>query len=105
MTLEEKAGLMFQTIMGINKDGTLADKTSLFNPIPTTEMVAKRKMNHFNVMQLPPIKKMAKWINQVQKLAERTRLGIPISIATDPRHAFTTNPGASMFAGEFSLWP
>jgi len=62
-------------------------------------------MNHFNVMELPPIKKMAEWVNRVQKLAERTRLGIPISIASDPRHAFTTNPGASMFAGEFSLWP
>ncbi|MBT3321532.1 MAG: glycoside hydrolase family 3 protein [Anaerolineae bacterium] len=105
MTLEEKAGLMFQTIMGINKDGTLADKISLFNQIATTEMVVKRKMSHFNVMQLPPIKKMAEWVNRVQKLAERTRLGIPISVATDPRHAFTTNPGGSMFAGEFSLWP
>ncbi|MCP5100479.1 MAG: glycoside hydrolase family 3 protein [Chloroflexi bacterium] len=105
MTLEEKAGLMFQTMMGVNKDGSLADKPSLLNPVPTTEMIVKRKMNHFNVMQLPAIKRMAEWVNRVQKLAERTRLGIPISIASDPRHAFTTNPGASMFAGEFSLWP
>jgi beta-glucosidase len=105
MTLEEKAGLMFQTMMGINKDGTLADKTSLFNPIATTEIVVKRKMNHFNVMELPALREMAAWVNRVQKLGERTRLGIPISIASDPRHAFTTNPGASMFAGEFSLWP
>ncbi|MCP4600166.1 MAG: glycoside hydrolase family 3 protein [Proteobacteria bacterium] len=105
MTLEEKAGLMFQTMMGINKDGTLADKISLFNPVATTEMVVKRKMNHFNVMELAPIKMTAEWVNRVQKLAERTRLGIPISIASDPRHAFTMNPGASMFAGEFSLWP
>jgi beta-glucosidase len=49
--------------------------------------------------------KMAEWVNRIQKLAERTRLGIPISIASDPRHAFTTNPAASMMAGEFSLWP
>lgn len=105
MTLEEKAGLMFHTMMGINKDGTLADKTSLFNPIAATELVAARNMNHFNVLELPPARKMAEWVNRIQKLAERTRLGIPISIASDPRHAFTTNPAASMMAGEFSLWP
>ncbi|WP_420630313.1 glycoside hydrolase family 3 protein [Candidatus Leptofilum sp.] len=105
MTLAEKAGMMFQTMMGINKDGSLADKTSLFNPVATTEMVVERKMNHFNVMELPPPRLMAEWVNRVQKLAERTRLGIPISIASDPRHAFTTNPLTSRFAGEFSLWP
>ncbi|MEN8242599.1 MAG: glycoside hydrolase family 3 N-terminal domain-containing protein [Chloroflexota bacterium] len=105
MTLEEKAGMMFQTMMGINKDGSLADKKTMFNPVPTTEMVVGRLMNHFNVMELPPIKEMVTWVNAVQKVAERTRLGIPISIASDPRHAFSNNPAASMFAGEFSLWP
>jgi beta-glucosidase len=105
MSLEEKAGMLFHTMISINKDGTLADKKSLMNPVPTTEMVVKRNMNHFNVLELPPIRKMVAWVNQVQKMAERTRLGIPISIASDPRHAFTKNPAASMFAGEFSLWP
>ena len=105
MTLEEKAGMMFQTMMGINKDGTLADKSSMFNPVPTTEMIVQKKMNHFNVMELPAPRIMAEWVNRVQKMAERTRLGIPISIASDPRHAFTTNPLMSRFAGEFSLFP
>ncbi|MBV9280993.1 MAG: glycoside hydrolase family 3 C-terminal domain-containing protein, partial [Chloroflexi bacterium] len=36
---------------------------------------------------------------------EGTRLGIPVTISTDPRHAFTDNPATSMFAGKFSLWP
>lgn len=105
MTLDEKAGVMFVTMISINKDGSLADKKSLMNPVPTTEMIVARRMNHFNVLELPPTRKMVEWVNRVQKMAERTRLGIPISIASDPRHAFTTNPGASMFAGEFSLWP
>jgi len=105
MTLDEKAGLMFITMISINKDGSLADKKSLMNPVPTTEMIVARRMNHFNVLELPTIRKMVEWVNRVQKMAERTRLGIPISIASDPRHAFTTNLGASMFAGEFSLWP
>jgi beta-glucosidase len=105
MNIEEKAGMMFQTMIGIEKDGSLADKKSLFNPVPTTEMIVERKMNHFNVLELPPIRKMAEWVNNIQKMAERTRLGIPISISSDPRHSFTKNPAASMFAGEFSLWP
>ncbi len=33
MTLEEKAGMMFQTMMSVNKDGTLADKPSMMNPV------------------------------------------------------------------------
>lgn len=105
LTIEEKAGLMFQTMIGINKDGILTDKSTLVNPITTIEMVIKRRMSHFNVLELPPVKKMVHWVNQLQKLAERTRLGIPISISSDPRHAFTNNPLASMLAGEFSLWP
>lgn len=105
MTIEEKAGLMFQTMIGINKDGILTDNSTLVNPVTITEMVIKRKMNHFNVLELPPVKKMVEWVNRLQKLAERTRLGIPISISSDPRHAFTNNPLASMLAGEFSLWP
>lgn len=105
LTIEEKAGLMFQTMIGINKDGILTDKSTLVNPITTIEMVIKRRMSHFNVLELPPVKKMVHWVNRLQKLAERTRLGIPISISSDPRHAFTNNPLASMLAGEFSLWP
>lgn len=105
MTLDEKAGMMFQTMMGVGKDGSLADTVSLFNPVPATEMLVARKMNHFNVMELPAPKIMAEWVNRVQKMAERSRLGIPISIASDPRHAFSTNPLASMFTKNFSLFP
>ena len=105
LTLEEKAGMMFQTMIGINKDGTLKEKTDLFSPITTSDLVANRKMNHFNVIELPPPRETAEWYNQLQKMAERTRLGIPVTISSDPRHAFTKNPAASMFAGEFSLWP
>lgn len=38
---------------------------------------------------------MAEWHNRIQKLAEQTRLGIPVTISTDPRHAFSQNPLAS----------
>jgi beta-glucosidase len=38
-------------------------------------------------------------------LAERTRLGIPITISSDPRHAFSQNPLANLTAGSFSQFP
>jgi beta-glucosidase len=48
---------------------------------------------------------MAAWHNRLQKLAERTRLGIPVTISSDPRHGFSNNPVAAMMAGAFSQWP
>ena len=62
-------------------------------------------MNHFNVLQVVSPKAMAQWYNSLQQLAERTRLGIPVTIASDPRHAFSNNPAANLFAGDFSKWP
>jgi beta-glucosidase len=105
MTLEEKAGLMFQTMIGMNQDGTLAEEPAPFNPRTTSEMVQGKKMNHFNIMFAIPPALMAEWHNRLQKLAESTRLGIPVTISSDPRHAFSSNPLASMMAGPFSQWP
>jgi beta-glucosidase len=48
---------------------------------------------------------MAAWHNRLQEAAAQTRLGIPVTLSTDPRHAFSSNPGAGMLAGRFSQWP
>ena len=105
MTLEEKAGMMFQSMVGMNKDGTILEKTGLF-PIPqTSDMIARRLMNHFNLLQGSDPHHMAEWHNRTQKLAERTRLGIPVTISSDPRHAFSNNPLANLTGGNFSQFP
>jgi beta-glucosidase len=105
MTLEEKAGVFFHTMIGMNKDGTILEKTGLF-PLPqTSDMIARRLMNHFNVLEGTDSRHMAEWHNRIQKMAEQTRLGIPVTISSDPRHAFTQNPLASMMAGSFSQFP
>ena len=105
MTLEEKAGMLFQTMIGMNKDGTLLEKTGMF-PVPqTSDALAKRLMNHFNILEGTDPRHMAEWYNRIQKLAEQTRLGIPVTISTDPRHAFSNNPLAGMLAGSFSQFP
>lgn len=105
MTLEEKAGLMFHTMIGANPDGTLAEEASPFSPNTTSEMVLGKKMNHFNLFGSLPARQIAEWHNRLQKLAEGTRLGIPVTISSDPRHAFSNNPLASMMSGSFSQWP
>ena len=105
MTLEEKAGMLFQTMIGMNKDGTILEKTGLY-PLPqSSDMIVQRLMNHFNILEGSDPRHMAEWNNRIQKLAERTRLGIPVTISTDPRHAFSQNPLASMTAGSFSQFP
>ncbi len=105
MTLEEKAGLMFHTIISVNPDGTLAEEPNHFNPMTTTEMVLNRLMSHFNVHALPSPRLSVEWHNRLQKMAESTRLGIPVTISSDPRHAYSENPALGMVTSMFSQWP
>lgn len=100
MTLAEKAGLMFQTMVGM-------DISAWQIPgLPTApDHISERAMNHFNIIGSEPASAMADWHNRMQELAEATRLGIPVSISTDPRHAFTDNMAAAMSTTAFSQWP
>jgi len=110
MTLEEKAGMMFHTMIGMKEDGGLMEEAGPMNPTPTSELLAKRLMNHFNVYAVAEPRRMAEWYNRLQRLAEGTRLGIPVTISSDPRHAFSSSPGENMLTsimltGGFSQWP
>jgi beta-glucosidase len=105
MTLEEKAGLLFHTMIMMGEDGSLVEGAGMFGPFSTAEMVATRRMNHFNVLRGTGPRQMAEWYNRLQALAEDTRLGIPITISSDPRHAFSDNPATSFLSGAFSQWP
>jgi beta-glucosidase len=106
MTLEEKAGLMFHAMIGMNPDGTLVEKASMQSgPTVTSDVVAVKLMNHFNLLYGQKPRVMAEWYNRLQKMAEQTRLGIPVTISSDPRHAFSNNLGANLPPGDFSQWP
>ncbi|RJL24235.1 glycoside hydrolase family 3 protein [Bailinhaonella thermotolerans] len=106
MTLEEKAGLMFHTMLAMNPDGTpVEDPAAQPGDVTTTEMVRGRLMSHFNLLGGGGARQLAEWHNHLQAMAAETRLGIPVTISTDPRHAFTDNPGTGALAGAFSQWP
>ena len=108
MTLEEKAGMLFINGARVNADGSIEDKpaTGMFAFAPNAlNLIREKKMNHFNLWQVPGTKELALWYNRMQKYAEdSTRLGIPITIASDPRNHFSNNIFA-MTAHTFSQWP
>ena len=107
MTLEEKAGMLFIDGVGIREDGELSEEPVVVNngPRPSAASLLKnQKMTHFNIWGVPSLETLAKWHNNIQKLAEATRLGIPVTIASDPRHYFSKSI-FSMEAQGFSQWP
>ncbi|MGG7465247.1 glycoside hydrolase family 3 protein [Plantibacter sp. YIM 135347] len=106
MTLEEKAGLFFQSMITIGEDGGLAEANDAFGLPSTQDVVIDRLMSHFNVFGGAPTgRAFAEWHNRLQELAASTRLGIPVTLSTDPRHSYSDNPLAAINSGAFSSWP
>ncbi len=105
LTLAEKVGLMFQTFAAHVFDGGASLLTGDISQSAPGKMVVDKFMNHFNFPNFAETRLAAEWQNRMQQLAEDTRLGIPITFATDPRHAFSNNPAVSARGGQFSQWP
>ena len=104
MTLEEKAGLLFFDGVVVNSDGSLDERPAAPGPGGiAVNKIDQQKMNHFNLWEVPEVKAVAAWHNKLQQYAEGTRLGIPVTIASDPRNHFSKNIFA-MAAEEFSQW-
>jgi beta-glucosidase len=104
MTLEEKAGMLFINGAVINSDASIEpDPQGPPHPLPAITQMVEQKMNHFNLWEIPPAQTVAVWHNKLQRFAEETRLGIPITIASDPRNHFSHNIFA-MRASGFSQW-
>ncbi|HEY4109139.1 glycoside hydrolase family 3 protein [Puia sp.] len=107
MTLEEKAGLLFINGARVNDDGSIGDKPAkgMFAFAPNAlKLVQGLKMNHFNLWAVPSPEMLARWYNNMQHyLQDSTRLGIPMTIASDPRNHFSSNIFA-MSAHSFSQW-
>lgn len=105
MSLPEKIGQMFHTVIEAGEDGTLVESAGRISKSPTSTVVLDKHVSHFNVHHLGSARMAARWSNALQRLATRTPHGIPVTVSTDPRHAFAENVGASFAAGSFSQWP
>ena len=96
---------MFQTVIEAGEDGSLVESAGRISKSPTSVVVLDKHLTHFNVHVLEDARMAARWHNALQALAERTPHGIPVTISTDPRHAFIENAGVSFTAKAFSQWP
>lgn len=94
MTLEEKAGMMFINGAPVSEDGdpNKSGGGPAARMLTTPAAMDSLKMNYFNIWDIPDDPAVfAKWYNQVQLIAEKSRLGIPVTIASDPRHHLGKN--------------
>lgn len=110
LNLDEKAGLMCVHFLGMNKDGSLMEIPTISDPFSfftenTSTTLLKKKMTAVQNLGGASALVFARWHNNLQALAERTRLGIPITLISDPRHGNTGMPGASTNAKWISVWP
>lgn len=104
MTLEEKAGaMMHDTLPGL---GALTGASAQgYNFSAIEETINTKHVNSFITrLQLPPAQ-LAEQNNKLQEIAQRTRLGIPVTISTDPRSHFQFVLGATSSGAGFSQWP
>ncbi len=104
LTLQEKVGLMFQTVIEAD-GGTVLERPGRISKSPTSVVVQHKLVNHFNVHALGDARMAARWHNALQQVAEATPHGIPVTVSSDPRHGFVENLGVSFSAGAFSQWP
>jgi len=103
MTVAEKAGMLFQTMIA---PGPIDEANPHMGLASGEHMIGEQLMSHFNVLgTAPDTTALAEWTNALQERASRTRLGIPVTLSTDPRNHFTDNVGTAARAGAFSQWP
>jgi beta-glucosidase len=115
MTLEEKAGLMVHPALGMGEGGALLEEPVVVSPAPgvrmvmgpaTTDAIINKEIRHVLTRSHDLPEHLAAWNNRLQELAEGSRLGIPVTISSDPRNGFWHDPFAtSVRAGAFSQWP
>ena len=105
MTLEEKAGtLMHGTARGAGPMA-MAGTGSSYDATANRALIDSAKVTSMITRLRGDPAALATQNNALLEIAERTRLGIPITISTDPRHHFQYVLGASESEGQFSQWP
>ena len=108
MQTAEKVGLMLRPSILPGHDGRLLDAWSgvFAQGMGTLEAIVGRHIRHFRVDDAIAPAAMARWQNRVQEVAERTRLGIPVTLSSNPRHHLgQPTPGNTHDSGKFSRWP
>jgi beta-glucosidase len=105
MTLEEKAGAMMHGTARAGGQMGGAGVGTGYDTAANRRLIADAKVNSMITRLGGAPTMLAAQSNVLQEIAEGTRLGIPVTVSTDPRHHFQYVLGASVTAGRFSQWP
>jgi len=105
MTLAEKAGTMMHGTARGAGAMAMAGVGTTYDTVANRVLIDSAKVTSMITRLGGAPTSLATENNALQEIAERTRLGIPITISTDPRHHFQYVLGASVTEGQFSQWP
>src|SRR4051794_2228126 len=105
MTLEEKAGMMMHGTARSVGPGGVAGVGTGYDTAAASRLIRDVGVNSFITRLGGAPHNLAAQNNGLQEIAESTRLGIPLTISTDPRNHFQYTLGASVQSGRFSQWP
>ena len=105
MTLAEKSGTMMHgTARSVGGPMASAGMGGQYDTATIRALIDSVKVTNLITRLNTDPKTLATQNNGLQAIAERTRLGIPITISTDPRNHFQYLPGVSSQT-TFSQWP
>ena len=94
---------------GILDEGIIEQGETIFatsKVYGTTHTIETRKLRHFILRDNFSPAEMAKWMNTMNEVAEGTRLGIPVLVASNSRNENAEAVfGMNDAAGIFSTWP
>ena len=103
MTTAEKVGtLMHSTLPGT---GGAMGQAASYDMEALRGLLADKHVTSFITRLSLPAAELAAQNNAVQEAAEATRLGIPVTISTDPRHHFQYVLGVSESSADMTQWP
>ena len=107
MSLEEKIGQMFHPPFILKPDlWMFIYEIAIRGNRLTESQILFDNISHFNLYGNPSPEELANKINYFQEIASRTRLGIPITISSDPIHEVPKGGGVASFSIDgFSKWP
>lgn len=117
MTLEEKVGMLLINTLNAGEKGEMTDgAVDLIENQKMTRFVFRNTIkdnpvnsgagNGFAGVQITPFE-AAQFMNAVQELSERTRLGIPAMFKSNSRNhmEYDSRAGINVESGSFSSWP
>jgi beta-glucosidase len=105
MTLEEKAGMMMHGTARSAVPAGIVGTGAVYDTAAIGKLIRDVGVNSFITRLGGDPRVLAAQNNALQEIAEGTRLGVPVTISSDPRNHFQYVPGASVQSGRFSQWP